>query len=238
VLLREFCQLERRRAERAVGAGRGAVAAPHGPDDLGRASGRQSGSVHAELPGAHGALWGDGGSDEPGEWPRERRLRARPSAFQGVSRAGVVVAWQPGFCQSRGLREFFAHGPGTAQRRASSTVGGGVAAVGGLAGTSSGEPGAVVGQGQPGEHDPGAAQHLLGAVAFERGMAGSARGRRDDRGVVRGAVASDCAAAAWPGQAPHRLPPCDRLAGAQTRGVGALLLPGGSVSDKPFSSSL
>ena len=107
-----------------------------------------------------------------------------------------------------------------------------------LAGSAPGDPGAAAGEGGSGEHDQGATQRLLGPVAAEGGMGGSARGDRDDRGVVRAGAPSDGAKVAWPRQASHRLPACDRLAGAQTRSVRPLLLSGGPVSHQPVSSGL
>jgi hypothetical protein len=109
---------------------------------------------------------------------------------------------------------------------------------GSLAGPALGEFGKVARACRPGEHHQGATQHLLGPIAAQGRMGGNARGGRDDRRVVRGAAPVNGAAFAWPGKASHRLPACDRLAGAQARGVRTLPLPGGPVSDEPLSPGL
>src|SRR5205807_1453637 len=98
VFFREFRQPERGVAKRVVGTGGRAVAAPHGSADVGGPSGRQSRSVHAEVPGAVGPLWFGGRGDQPSEWPREWRLRTEPSAVQACVGAGTVGARPPGFC--------------------------------------------------------------------------------------------------------------------------------------------
>ena len=107
-----------------------------------------------------------------------------------------------------------------------------------IAGATAGDVGAAAREGRPGEHDQRPAQRLLGAVAAYGRMGGSTPGTRDGRGVVRAGTAGDGAKAARPGQTSHRLPACDRLAGAQTWSVRPLLLPGRTVSHEPVSPGL
>jgi hypothetical protein len=238
VLLGELREPERWLAECAGGVGRSACASSHGSDDVGRASGRQRRGVHGELPGAVGPLRSARRGDQPGERSRERRLRARSPTVQAGAGPGVVVAWQPGFCQPRGVCALRARGGAAAQRRSADEAGPGVGGVAAVAFWSTVEPGATAGACGPGEHDPGAAQRVLGAVASDRRVGGSVRGARRDRVVLRRRVGGACAAAGGSLSALRELSSRDRLAGAQARGVRRVPVPGGSVSDGAFSAGV
>jgi len=231
VFFGEFREPGRGVAERLVGSGRGAVAASHGPHDAGGPPGWECRSVHAKLPGVAGSLWSGTGSNQCGLRPRERGLRAKSSALQGGGGASAVVAGQPGFCQPGGVLAFRGGGGTEPQPGAAGAFFGGSRVPASITGTAAGDAGAAAGEGEPGEYDPGAAQHLFGAGAAARGAGGGADRFGDDRGLVCRCSGAAHAAPARPGQAPHRLPARHRLAGAQARGVRALRVPGGPVSD-------
>jgi hypothetical protein len=229
VLLRELRQPERGAAERPLGAGRGARAAPHRPHDDGGASRRQPGAVHGQVPGPAAALRGRGRGDQRGLRPRERGLRAGPSALQGSPRASPAAARQPGLRQPRGVLAARAGAGRTAERGAGRGRGGGSGPLAAVAGAAAGGAGAGAGQGESGQHDPGEEEHVLGAGAADRGgRRGAGRGR-DDRGVVRGRARAADGTAARPGEAPRRLSAPQRLAGAEAGGLRTLRVPRGPV---------
>ncbi len=229
---------ERGAAECVVGGGRFAGASPHGPDDAGGEPRGERGAVYGEIPRVARPLWYFSRGDESGVRSRERRLRARTSAFQGGRGASVAAAWQPGFRESGGILAIRAGLGGATKRVSAGEVCRGANAAASVAGAAAGDPGAAVGACGPGEHHPGKEEHVLGACATEGRARGSTHRRRRDRGVVRRRARADDGAVAWPGQAPNRLSARDRLVGAETGGVCAVRVPRGSVPERDVSASL
>ena len=80
------------------------------------------------------------------------------------------------------------------------------------------------------EHDSRGASHVLGARAVDGAHRRSPRARQCRRGPLPGPGGADHAAVAQRRRAPHRLPPCHRLVGAQARRVCAVPLSGGPLS--------
>jgi hypothetical protein len=101
----ELREPERWHAECVLGIGRRSRGPSHGSNDAGGACEWTAGGVHGSLSRIAGALRGAWRSDEPGERPRERGLRAEPPAFQGSGGPGVDAAGQPRLRESGGVRE-------------------------------------------------------------------------------------------------------------------------------------
>ncbi len=80
------------------------------------------------------------------------------------------------------------------------------------------------------EHDSRGASHVLRARAVDGPHGRSPRASQCRRGPLPRPGRADDAAAAQRGRAPHRLPPCHRLVGAQARRVCAVPLSRGPVS--------
>jgi hypothetical protein len=238
VFFRELCQPERRPAERLVGLGRGAAAAPDRSHDVGSPPRGQPRAVHGEVSGAAAALRAGGGSHQSRQRPRERRLRARPPALQGGPGASAAAARQPGLCQSPGVRAAGAGGRGPAERGPGRTLARGAGAAAAVTGAAAGGAGAGTAARAPGEHDPRQGEHLLGAGPADRRSGGGACRRGGARGVVRRRLGASDGAAPRPGQASHRLPACQWLAAAQAGGVRALRVPRGPVPDRDVPAGL
>jgi hypothetical protein len=214
------------------------VAASDRSHDVGGTPGWECRGLHPELPGVAGTLRGGGGSDQCGQRPRERGLRTGTPTLQGGVGAGTVAAWQPRLRQPGGVPAVRARPGGPTQRRAGCEVPGRGGPAAAVAGASAGDPGAATGEGQPGEHDPGQEEYLLGTGPVDRGVAGSALGRRGPRGVVRGCAGPSDGAAARAVQASHRLSARDRLAGTQAWGLCPLRLSRGVVPECDLPAGL
>jgi hypothetical protein len=238
VLRGELRHPQRGLAERPVESGRRAAPAPHRPHDTSGARRRPGRGLHGELPGLADPLRAGGRGDQPGQRPRERRLRAKPPPREGGGGAGAAAPRQPRLRQPGRLRGVRAGAGAAAERAAAGGVRGRGRAAAAAAGAAAGDGGAVAGAGAARQHDPGAAQHLLGAGAADRRVRRGAGRRRGDRGVVRrGAGAAD-AAAARAEQARDRLPAHYPLAGAQAGRVRPLRLPGRPVPDHDLPARL
>jgi hypothetical protein len=226
-------------AERSVGTGRRAATAPHRPADGGDPAGHGGlGVVHRTLPGVAAALRPRGPGDPGGPCPRERGRGAEPPPVQAGVGPGPLAAWRPGFCEPGGVRGVPASSVRATQRRPAGTVSRGAAAVASAAATPSRIVPAAPGAGGHGQHDPRPGQHLLGGEPPDRGAGGGEAVRGAGGGVVRPAAGGVATASAWPRQAPHRVPPRDRLAGAQAGGVRRLSLPAGPVPVEPLPAGL
>jgi hypothetical protein len=226
-------------AERPVGVGRRAPVAPDRPADGGDPAGDgRLGVVHATLPGVAASLRPEGPGDPGGARPRERGRGAEPPAIQAGVGPGPDAAGRPGLPRTGGVRGVPASAVRAAQRGAAGTAPGGAGAVGFPAATSARIVPPAAAAGGLGQHDPRAGQHLLGGEPSDRRAGGGPAVRGAGRGVVRPAAGGVAAAPAGAGQAPHRVPPRDRLAGAQAGSVRGLSLSAGSVPVEPLPAGL
>jgi hypothetical protein len=238
LLLRELREPQRGAPERPLGTRRRPPDAPHRPPDRRRPARGRGRGLQATLPGPAGPLRPSGPGHRSRQGQRERRRRAEAPPPQARPGPGPVAARQPRLRRPRRLRRLPQGVVRPARLRPAGPPGPGAGRVAASAGQPAGGVQAAAGPGGGRQHRPGGRQRLLGAQPADRRVAGGPAVRRAGRTLLRPEARRGGAPAARAGQAPHRLPACDRLAGAQAGGLCRLPLPGRPVPLQPLPHRL
>ena len=238
VRLRVVRGVVRRPAERALGTGRRAAAAPHRQFDRGREQPVGDPRVPDPVPRPAGALRRVGPADQRAAGARERRRGVVARALQDRGRPGAVAPRQPGVCRPRRVRRVPAAGRDDAERGSRGPLrrgSRGAAAPARLAAVVVPEGAVPRRHRQPDPHSP---QRLLGAQPADRRGGRSVAVRRPRRGLVRGPVRRHAAATGGSRPARGELPARHRLPGPQAGRVRELRLPRRPVPDDALPPGL